>query len=186
MTADEAVVALVGALEAVSLPYMIVGSLASNFHGIPRSTRDPDFVIELVPGGLERLAGELPSGLTLQRQGTFEVVTGTTRYLVELVDSSFVCELFVRSDDPHDLERFSRRQRVSMFDRLTFVASAEDAIVTKLRWATDAHRLKDREDVRNMLAVRGPDLDWAYLRRWSAEHGTAALLEQIRMSIPPL
>lgn len=186
MTADEAVVAVLDALEAVGIPYMIVGSLASNFHGIPRSTRDADFVIELVPGSLQRLGDALPSDLKLQLQGSFEVVTGTTRYIVELVNSPFVCELFVRSDDPHDQERFRRRQLVRVLDRVAFVASAEDMIVTKLRWADEAHRAKDREDIRNMLAVRGPELDWMYLQRWSAEHGTAALLEQIRSSIPPM
>jgi hypothetical protein len=58
---------------------MIVGSLASNFHGIPRSTRDADFVIDALPGSLERLARALPRGLTLQQRSAFEGVTGTTR-----------------------------------------------------------------------------------------------------------
>ena len=49
-TPYNAVVAVVDALEALSVRYMIVGSLASNFHGIPRSTRDADFVVELAPG----------------------------------------------------------------------------------------------------------------------------------------
>lgn len=186
MTADEAVVAVLDALEAVGIPYMIVGSLASNFHGIPRSTRDADFLIELVPGSLQRLGDALPSDLKLQLQGSFEVVTGTTRYIIELVNSPFVCELFVRSDDPHDQERFRRRQRVRVLDRVAFVASAEDMIVTKLRWADEAHRQKDREDIRNMLAVRGTELDWMYLQRWSTEHRTSALLEEIRGSIPPM
>jgi len=184
VTADEAVVAVFDALEAVSIPYMIVGSLASNFHGIPRSTRDADFVVELVPGSLQRLGDALPADLTLQRQGSFEAVTGTTRYVIDLVDSPFVCELFVRSDDPHDRERFGRRLRVRVLDRVACVASAEDMIVTKLRWAHEAHRPKDREDIRNMLAVRGAELDWVYLRRWSSEHGTLGLLEDIRGSIP--
>ncbi len=105
MTADEAVVAVLEALETARVPYMIVGSLASNFHGIPRSTRDADFVIEVPPGNLARLGDALPQGLTLQRQGSFEAVTGTTRYLIELADSPFVCELFVvRNDDAHDRE----------------------------------------------------------------------------------
>jgi hypothetical protein len=39
VTADEAVIAVLDALAAAEVPYMIVGSLASNFHGIPRSTR---------------------------------------------------------------------------------------------------------------------------------------------------
>ena len=186
MTADEAVVAVLDALEAVGVPYMIVGSLASNFHGIPRSTRDADFVVELEPGSLPRLEDALHAGLTLQRQWACETVTGTTRYVIELVDSPFVCELFVRSDDPHDRERFTRRVCVRILDRVAFVATAEDMVVTKLRWAHEAHRSKDREDIRNILAVRGTELDWAYLRLWSAEHGTQPLLDEIRKSIPPM
>jgi len=186
VTADEAVVAVLDALEATGVPYMIVGSLASNFHGIPRSTRDADFVVELEPGSLQRLADALPADLTLQRQGSFEAVTGTTRYVIDLVNSPFVCELFVRSDDPHDQERFRRRLRVRVLDRVAFIASPEDMIVTKLRWAHEAHRSKDREDIRNILAVRDGELDWAYLQRWSAEHGTLTLLEEIRRSIPPM
>jgi len=185
VTADEAVVAVLDALQAAGVPYMIVGSLASNFHGIPRSTRDADFVVEAPPGNLEHVGRALPSSLTLQRQGSFEAVTGTIRYLIELVGSPFVCELFLRSDDAHDRERFSRRQRVRVLDRVASVATAEDMIVTKLRWADAAGRSKDLEDIRNIIAVRGSDLDWAYVHRWAAEHGTAGLLEQIRSSIPP-
>ncbi|MBI2186111.1 MAG: hypothetical protein HYU37_03175 [Acidobacteria bacterium] len=184
MTADEAVVAVLDALETAAVPYMLVGSLASNFHGIPRSTRDADFVIEATPGRLASLAGALPPGLTLQRQGSFEAATGTTRYVIELASNPFVCELFGRSDDAHDRERFSRRQRVRLLGRVAFVATAEDMIVTKLRWADAAHRSKDIEDVRNIIAVRGAELDWAYVDRWAAEHSTAALLEEIRRSIP--
>lgn len=184
MTADEAVVAVLEALDAAGIPFMIVGSLASNFHGIPRSTRDADFVVELPVGSLERLSAALPAGLTLDRQSAFEGVTGTTRYLITLKGHPFVCELFVRGDDAHDRERFTRRQRVRIFDRLACVASAEDMIITKLRWASQADRSKDRDDARNILAVRGSELDWEHIHRWSTEHGTTALLEQIRASIP--
>ena len=109
MTPDDAVVAVLAALDAAAIRYMIVGSLASNFHGIPRSTRDADFVVELPPGGLQRLDTHLASGLVLDRQGAFETVTGTVRHLIALVGSPFVCELFELSDDPHDQMRFARR-----------------------------------------------------------------------------
>lgn len=184
MTIDEAVVAVIEALDAAGIPYMLVGSLASNFHGIPRSTQDADFVVELSPGRLQQFANALPRDLTLDLQGSFETVTGTNRYVVCLRNSPFVCELFVRSDDRHDQERFRRRQQVTLLGRPAFVASAEDMIVTKLRWAHDAQRPKDRDDIRNILAIRGPELDWAYLRHWSKEHGTWALLESIRGSLP--
>jgi hypothetical protein len=173
------------AFEACEVPY-IVGSLASNFHGIPRSTRDADFVVELPSGRLERLRAALPRELTLHPQGSFEAVTGTTRHLIELARSPFVCELFVRSDDAHHRERFGRRELVRLLHRTAFVATAEDMIVTKLRWADAAHRAKDIDDIRNIIAVRGSELDWVYVGRWSMAHDTTGLLEDFRRSLPPM
>jgi hypothetical protein len=182
VTADEAIVAVLEALATAGIPYMVVGSLASNVHGIPRSTRDADIVVALEPGSLERLARALPPGLALQPQAALEGVTGT-RHLVTLSGSPFVCELFARSDDAHGRARFERRQQLGVLGRSVFIASAEDMVITKLRWALDAGRLKDHDDVRNILAVRGEDLDWDYVHRWTQAHGTAALLEEIRQSV---
>ena len=123
---------------------------------------------------------------TSPRQGAFEAVTGTLRYLVVLAGSPFVCELFVLSDDPHDRERFARRQSARVLSHQASVASAEDMIITKLRWARGAHRNKDRDDIRNMLAIRGRELDWAYIDRWTAAHDTTQLLAEIRASVPPV
>ena len=183
MTPDEAVVSVLAALDAAAIPYMLVGSMASNFHGIPRSTRDADLVVQLAAGGLQRLAAELPAGLLLERQGAFEAVTGTISYLVTLAGSPFVCELFELSDDPHDRARFARRLSARVLGREAFVASAEDMVITKLRWVVAANRPKDREDIRNILAVQG-QLDWAYIDSWCATHGTAQILAGIRASLP--
>jgi hypothetical protein len=183
VTPDEAVVSVLAALDAAAIPYMLVGSMASNFHGIPRSTRDADLVVQLAAGGLQRLAAELPAGLLLERQGAFEAVTGTIRYLVTLAGSPFVCELFELSDDPHDRARFARRLSARVLGREAFVASAEDMVITKLRWVVAANRPKDREDIRNILAVQG-QLDWAYIDSWCATHGTAQILAGIRASLP--
>lgn len=185
MTADEAAVAVIDALGHAAIPFMIVGSLASNFHGIPRATRDADFLIQIGSSSISDLAAALPDGLRLEPQVAFETVTGTTRYLVTLRQSPFVCELFLCSDDPHDTARFERRERVRVLDREAFMATAEDMIITKLRWATRANRAKDRDDVRNIIAVRGAELDWTYVERWCVTHDTIALLGNIRVSIPP-
>lgn len=183
MTPDDAVVAVLAALERAAVPYMLVGSLASNFHGVPRSTRDADIVIDLAPGALERLVGALDPRLSLVPQPAFETVTGTLRHLIQVAGTPFVCELFTLGDDPHDRARFARRLRVHVLGVPAFVATAEDMIVTKLRWARDAGRLKDRDDIRNILAVQAEGLDDAYIARWAAAHGTAALLDEIRRSL---
>ncbi len=47
------------ALEALNIPYMIVGSFASTFWGRPRTTHDADLVIEIAPDEASGLASLL-------------------------------------------------------------------------------------------------------------------------------
>jgi hypothetical protein len=185
VTGDEVIGAVLDALRAVQIPFMIVGSLATNFHGVPRSTRDADFVIQLQPGSFGALREQLAPALRLDPQSRFEGITGTMRHLVEASGTAFTVELFELTDDPHDLARFERRQQVRIFDRAAFVATAEDTIITKLRWARQGGqgRAKDVADARNVIAVQGENLDWAYLESWCRQHGTFDVLQDVRRSI---
>jgi hypothetical protein len=67
-----------------------------------------------------------------------------------------------------------------------FIPSPEDVIITKLRWALLGGRSKDREDVRDVIAVQGDRIDWDYVHAWCDRHGTRPLLDEIRRSIPPI
>jgi hypothetical protein len=57
-------------------------------------------------------------------------------------------------------------------------------IVTKLRWAQNAARGKDRDDVKDVIVVQGDAIEWDYVHHWCNVHGTRALLDEIRASIP--
>ena len=181
MTADQALVAVIRALEHIGGPYVLVGSLATNFHGIPRSTRDADIVLAIDASTMGRLAAALVPDLRIQPQTSFETVTGTIRHVIEVLDSPFTIELFGTSDDPHDQARMARRQRVRLLDQGTWVLTAEDVVITKLRWGQHANRSKDLDDARNVLAVREGDLDMEYIRRWCGAHHTIAILERLLM-----
>jgi hypothetical protein len=184
MNSEEAVLAVIAGLEAACLPYMIVGSLSSNYYGIPRSTRDADLVVQFETQPFAVLTAGLAPGLHLDPQMSFEMVTGTFRHLIHLINSPFTIELFHLSDDPHDQERFRRRQSVRLFDRKVFVPTPEDVIITKLRWCVQAQRNKDRDDVRDVITVQQGVLDWDYVHGWCERHGTRQLLDEIRLSIP--
>jgi hypothetical protein len=111
---------------------------------------------------------------------TFETITATSRYRLEHQKTAFKVELFLLSDDPHDRERWARRRRLSLQGRDVFVPSAEDVVITKLRWSKQGARAKDINDVRDVLSVQGAGLDWDYVRRWCAAHGTTELLEKVK------
>jgi predicted nucleotidyltransferase len=170
------------ALTAAGVAYALVGSFASNYYGIPRSTKDADFVIQLATGVGEDFARRLGDEFQVDPQLSFETVTGTHRQLVRNRKRRFKIELFILSADEHDQQRFARRQEVSLFGRKVWLLSPEDVIVSKLRWA----RGKDEDDIRNVITVQGARLDWRYVETWCKRHDTLALLEKIRQSVPTI
>jgi hypothetical protein len=180
MSAEAITLAVVETLEALGVPYMLVGSFSSNLYGIPRSTKDADFVVQLDNVSISSVRDRLGPGFELDPQMTFETITATSRYRLQHRNSVFQIELFLLSDDAHDRERFARRRRVPLQGHDVFVPSPEDVIVTKLRWSKQGARAKDIDDVRDVLSVQGDGLDWDYLRRWCAAHGTTQLLERVR------
>ncbi len=46
---------MLGRLNTAEVAYMLTGSMASNYWGIPRTTHDLDFVLALVPEEVDRL-----------------------------------------------------------------------------------------------------------------------------------
>ena len=133
-TGKEATLVVIQALEEAGIRYMVVGSFSSNFYGIPRSTQDADFVVELVESDMERLLAKLPSEIVPDRQVSFETVTGTTRTILEIPSVRFKIERFDLGSDPHDQKGFARRRRVEFEGTSAYLPTPEDVVIQKLRW----------------------------------------------------
>jgi hypothetical protein len=187
MTAMESICVVLDALDTANIPYMLTGSLASIHYGIVRSTKDADIVVNLAGKRIQDVVRQLDSSFVLDRQITFETVTGTTRHIVDVPSIPFRIEFFLLSSDPHDQERFQRRRKVNLLPmgRQVWLPTVEDVVIAKLCWAQRAARGKDRDDIRDVLAVQGASaLDWEYVYHWCDIHGTRALLDEIRSEIP--
>lgn len=184
MNEEEIVVLVIDALEQTQIPYMIVGAISSNAYGIPRPTKDADFVVSLNKGDLQRVMAVLGDDFGLDRQMRLETITSTTRNVATYKPTGFEIELFRLSDDPHHQERFRRRARHPLPDlgREAWLPTAEDVVIQKLRW----QRRKDIDDAKNVLAVQYNNLDWAYLERWAAMHQTLDLLNELREELSSL
>jgi hypothetical protein len=168
------------ALAKSQIHYMLAGSFSSNYYGIPRSTKDADFVVELMSGVGSDFMNLLGADFEADPQLSFETNTGTYRQIIQHKESPFKVELFLLSRDAHDQARFSRRVKVEAFNRQLWLPTAEDVVVMKLRWA----RARDKDDVRAVLGVQRGKLDWSYIEDWCERHGTRARLEEIRRTVP--
>ena len=170
------------ALTSSGIAYLLAGSFSSNYYGVPRSTKDADFVVELRGGVGRDFMARLGTDFEAEPQLSFETNTGTYRQLLRHTSSPFKVELFLLSKDPHDQARFQRRVAVNAYGRQIWLPTAEDVIIMKVRWA----RSRDRDDVRGVIGVQGDNLDWPYIQKWCGQHGTLALLDEIRRSVPKI
>lgn len=182
MTIDDVTLRVIDALNLSGSPYMLVGSFSSNLYGIPRSTKDADFVVHLEGDLSPAFYQSLGNDFEIEPQLKFETNTGTLKQEMTFRGTPFTVELFRLSSDPFDQERFRRRVSVPLLGRQTFVPTAEAVIVMKLRW----FREKDQPDIRNVMTVQRGKLDWPYIESWCQRHGTLALMQKIRSSVPEI
>ena len=186
MNAEDVVIAVSKALDRVGIPYMVVGAFVGIYYGIHRTTEDADFLLQVQNLDVAGFRDSLGAEFSIDPQSRLESITLGTYYVARHKDSDFCIDLFLLRGDPHDQLSFSRRKLIS-FDRgQAWIPSAEDFIITKLRWSKSGQRGKDIEDVRSVLAVQQGKLDLQYIRQWCGVHGTVELLEKTLQSIPPL
>jgi hypothetical protein len=161
---------LTSKLTAAGVPSMVVGSFASSFHGVPRSSQDLDLVIDPQAESLRRFLADLPpedyyadtdAALeALRRRGQFNVIDMATAWKADLI---------IRKARPFSLEEMSRRVEADLLGARVFVASPEDTLISKLEWAKQGggSQLQLR-DVAGILQLRD-DLDISYIERWVAD-----------------
>jgi hypothetical protein len=172
---------VIAALNGANIPHVLVGAFARNYYAEPRSTKDADVVISVAADGLRQFLQALGSDFRMDEQLAFETNTGTLKNVLVHADSGFTVELFYLSGDLHDQERFKRRRATTFEGLPTFVLTAEDYIITKLRWP----RSKDFDDARDVIAMQDEALDWNYIHHWAAIHCSRAKLDRVRTNIPP-
>ena len=174
MTTDQQPAALlkciVDALDRNRIPYMVVGSFASTFHGEPRTTQDLDLVIDPTLDSLQRLVSDLdPSEFYVDADTARDALNRRTMFNVIEMATAWKVDLVIRRARPFSIEELARRQRVTMLGVQVAAATAEDTIIAKLEWAKAGNSDRQLDDVAGILRVRGSDIDQAYIERWVSD-----------------
>jgi hypothetical protein len=172
---------VIGALEQAGIPYMLTGSFASSYHGIPRATQDIDIVISPTADQIRALVSLLPKTEyyvdeeaaldALKREGQFNLVD---------IDTGWKIDLMIRRSRPFSRQEFDRREAVEFQGIQLVVATAEDIFLAKLEWAKLGGSQRQIEDAAGILRIRREDLDRDYLRRWVEELDLTAQWEEAR------
>ncbi|HSR54400.1 MAG TPA: hypothetical protein VLV83_26545 [Acidobacteriota bacterium] len=174
------------ALDRLSIPYAVGGSLASSIHGIPRATQDADLVAALQPFHVQPLAAALSSEFYVDADSIANAVRRRTSFNILFLSTMFKVDIFVSDGGPwarQELKRaVSRRFTVAKDEVTVRFASPEDTVLHKLVWYKLGDQVSERQwtDILGVLRIQAGGLDEAYLNQWAEHLGVSDLLARAR------
>jgi len=178
--------ALVRALDAAGIPYMVCGSLGSSFHGQPRATNDVDLVISATPRQLASFLSALGEGFYADRDAALQACRSTGTFNVIQAETGWKADLILRKPRPFSHEEFRRRRPADVMGMRLQVVSAEDAILSKLEWAKESGSERQFRDAVGVGLIQRSALDRGYLSRWARELGVEGLLARLWQEVERL
>jgi hypothetical protein len=172
--------AIVAALDATNIPFMLTGSLAAAYHGAGRATMDIDVVIDPTALALHSLVRVLEGpGIYVSREAADEALAHRSMFNVVDTTSGWKADLIVRKARPFSQTEFARRQPADYEGCHLWVASVEDVVLAKLEWAKLGRSARQLEDVAALLRVNAGRMDLTYLKHWIADLGLTTQWDQV-------
>jgi hypothetical protein len=162
------------------IEYMLVGSMAGNYWGIPRSTHDIDFVIEYEADEVDQIVSLFDKDFFIQRSSVESALKPPYQFNALDNRSALKVDFFRLAGDAYELERFKRRRKVKILAVEASIAAPEDIVLHKLRWYRISPSDRQLTDAAGIVSVSGEAMDDDYLDHWANEIQVTELLIRVR------
>jgi hypothetical protein len=178
------------ALERLGVRHYVGGSVASTIHGAIRSTMDVDLVCELGADQIEAFLAAFGDDFYVSGHAVRQAVERRSCFNLIHLPTAYKVDVFVSRGRLFDQTAMARAvlQKLAEDDPvLVPVATVEDSIVAKL----ESFRMGDEssqrqwDDVCRLVALHGPVLDLAHIRRMAESVGVMDLLERLLATQEP-
>ena len=166
--------------EQLDIRHAIVGSVASSLRGVPRATVDVDFVVDLEQAHLAPLMNALGSQYYMSEEAAQEAVQRTGMFNLIHTFTGYKIDVHLAGEDPYEQTKLARAVPMKIGEEEELqVATAEDLILSKLRWYRLGGEVSERQwkDVLGIFLFQ-PVLDLDYLSRWAENLSISGLLEK--------
>ena len=171
-------------LAKAGVEFVIGGSLASSVWGRERTTHDADIAALISEAQFEQLLPLIQWPYIIDAESIRASLADLEDFASGQIlngESLDKVDLFLLKDEPYVQSQLSRKRmfEVSPGHSLPF-ASAEDVVITKLRWFELGNRISDRQwnDIVQVLEIQQGELDEQYMARWAAHFGVLELLRE--------
>jgi hypothetical protein len=153
-------------LDRAGIPHMLTGAHAVNYHGVPRSTHETDFVVVVAAADIGRIKASLEPDYAVAEESIKAALREGSMFNAIHEETGLKLDFRMRKGDDYGREAFARRKLYPHDRFMVAIATPEDVIITKLEW----HRMSDMDkhylDARGVYAVQKDTLDIAYIERW--------------------
>ena len=179
MTERELLVDCLRRLNRTGIAYMLTGSMVSNYWGIPRTTHDLDFVIQLPSTAIPELVREFSGDFHLDEASVRAAYQPPHQFNALDTRSALKVDFWLLQPKPFEREMFSRRVQKTLFAEPAWICTAEDVILHKLYWNNITPSERQLGDAAGVIAVQRDALDKNYLRQWAKTLNVSLLLEDL-------
>jgi hypothetical protein len=169
MTEQELLADTLQRLNRAGISYMLTGSMASNYWGIPRTTHDLDFVIQLPSAAIPKLVEAFREVFAIDEQSVRDAYRPPHQFNVIDERSALKVDFWLLKPEPFERLMFSRRVKRPLFGQDAWLATAEDVILHKLVWNRISPSDRQLGDCAGIVAVQSGQLDLDYMKQEAAE-----------------
>lgn len=166
-------------LNRTGVTYYLTGSMASNYWGIPRTTHDLDFVVQLPATAVPRIVAEFSGDFHLDEASVRAAWEPPHQFNAIDTRSALKVDFWLAGPAPFDREMLRRRLQVALFGEPAWVSTAEDVILHKLLWNQISPSDRQLGDAAGIVAVQAGELDHDYLSKWAADLNFAEELSRL-------
>jgi hypothetical protein len=159
--------------------YYLTGSMASNYWGIPRTTHDLDFVVQLPAAAIPAIMQAFSGDFYLEEAAVRAAFQPPHQFNAIDTRSALKVDFWLPQPAPFDREMLRRRIHATLFGEPAWIATAEDVILHKLVWNRLSPSDRQLGDTAGIVAVQAGALDKDYLRQWAGELKLAGELERL-------
>ncbi len=166
-------------LNRAGVSYYLTGSMASNYWGIPRTTHDLDFVVQLPMSAVPRIMQEFSGDFYIEEAAVRAAFQPPHQFNAIDTRSALKVDFWLPKPEPFDREMLRRRVAVTLFGEPAWIATAEDVLLHKLLWNRISPSNRQLGDAAGVVAVQADALDRNYLREWAQELKVTGELERL-------
>ena len=169
-------------LHHLDVSYMVTGSVASSYYGVPRATHDIDLVVAITVNDLHPLEDAFHEDFyvsdmesAMKHQQMFNLIHQASQLKLD-------CWVLRRNEEYHRAS-FGRRRQIVLGGIEVSMIAPEDLIVSKLLWHRESPSDVHLRDIRGIMKVQGSMLDRRYLDSWCQNLSIASLWNELKLDL---